>query len=115
MNKANPIMSAARAKAKEQGLVRYQPHVPCRNGHTSLRYTSYNHCIECQDNWRRKNRKSVNEKSNEWQKRNREHMREYHRKWREKNPERWAELQARLKQNQKTKNNKAQKNASPNK
>jgi hypothetical protein len=92
MRLANPIMAAARKKATEQGLVRYDPHVPCVNGHHSERYTKHNTCIQCLTEWRAKNKDSLTKLSTNWQKRNRAHMREYHRKWRERNAERWKEL-----------------------
>ena len=103
-------MLAARNKAKEQGLVRYQPHIPCNNGHHSERYTKYNTCIACLKDWRLRNKESVNEKSTSWQKRNREHMRNYHRIWRENNAERWEELMVKVKQRQKVKKNNNKKN-----
>jgi len=46
-NEPPSIPSKARGYAKLLGLPRYRATEPCRNGHTSERYTSNGRCVQC--------------------------------------------------------------------
>src|SRR3954471_13910191 len=79
-----PIVT--RAQAKAAGLDWYFTGVPCKRGHTDLRYTSNANCVACNHLragwWRRDNRERFDAAAAAWRAVNKERFKGYHDKWR---------------------------------